>query len=101
MNDHYARELKNIRITLIFLTIIVAFVPGGSGNVTIDPMNDGGYNVYPQASYSNMIDMGNRLFGVLTGSTDLSGDETFKIYYYDREKDELIFKKETMPSDLE
>ncbi|MDF9763249.1 MULTISPECIES: hypothetical protein [Peribacillus] len=56
MNDHYARELKNIRITLIFLTIIVAFVSGGSGNVTIDPMNDGGYNVYPQASYSNMVD---------------------------------------------
>ncbi|MFP3509819.1 hypothetical protein SB775_09170 [Peribacillus sp. SIMBA_075] len=57
--------------------------------------------MYPQASYSNMIDMGNGLFGVLTGSTDLSGDETIKIYYYDREKDELIFKKETMPSDLE
>lgn len=35
------------------------------------------------------------------GSTDLSGDETFKIYYYDREKDELIFKKEKMLSDLE
>ncbi|MDF9763248.1 hypothetical protein OKW24_005021 [Peribacillus simplex] len=45
--------------------------------------------------------MGNGLFGVLTGSTDLSGDETFKIYYYDREKDELIFKKAKMLSDLE
>ncbi|MDW7616959.1 hypothetical protein SC499_20125 [Peribacillus simplex] len=50
-------DLKNIRITLIFLTIIVAFVSGGSENVTIDPIDDGGYNVYPQASYSNMVDM--------------------------------------------
>ncbi|WP_185147924.1 hypothetical protein [Peribacillus simplex] len=45
--------------------------------------------------------MGNGLFGVLTGSTDLSGGETFKVYYFDREKDELIFKKEKVLSDLE
>ena len=103
MNDAYARELRNIRITLIILTVIVAIVSGGSSNVTLDyPDDDGsGMDVYPQFKYSNMVDLGNGHFGVLSGRSELSEEETFKIYYYDIDKDELVFKKDMVLSDLE
>ncbi|MFJ7745385.1 hypothetical protein [Peribacillus sp. NPDC097295] len=103
MIDAYARELRNIRITLIVFIIITIMVFGGSNNLTLDyPDDDGaGMNVYPQFKYSNMVDLGNGHFGVLSGRTELSEEETFKIYYYDIEKDELVLKKDTVLSDLE
>ncbi|MGE7604339.1 hypothetical protein ACQKL5_17965 [Peribacillus sp. NPDC097675] len=103
MIDAYARELRNIRITLIVFIIITIVVSGDSNNLTLDyPDDDGsGMNVYPQFKYSNMVDLGNGHFGVLSGRTELSEEETFKIYYYDIEKDELVLKKDTVLSDLE
>lgn len=95
MNDMYTRELRNIRITLIILTIIVAIVSGGSDNL------EAGNDVYPQSSYSNMVDLGNGHFGVLSGRTESEDEETFKIYFYDIEKDELILKKETLLSEIQ
>lgn len=103
MNDMYTRELRNIRITLIILTIIIAIVSGGSENVTLDNLEAGGagIDVYPQSSYSNMVDLGNGHFGVLSGRTESGDEETFKIYFYDIEKDELVLKKETLLSEIQ
>lgn len=98
MNDMYTRELKNIRITLIILTIIIAIVSGGSENLEA---GGAGIDVYPQSSYSNMVDLGNGHFGVLSGRTESGDEETFKIYFYDIEKDELVLKKETLLSEIQ
>jgi len=99
MLEDTARELRNIRITLVILTIIVLFI-GGDRTVRIDNLNDSQEN-FPQFSYSNMVDLGDGNFGVLSGYTGGDGNETVKVYYYDKKKNKIIFKTEASLSELQ
>ncbi|MGV3464979.1 MAG: hypothetical protein ACO1OT_06780 [Heyndrickxia sp.] len=93
-----ARELRNIRITHVILTIIILF-KGGDRTVQVDHFNDSQQN-YPQFSYSNMVDLGEGNFGVLSGYTGDDGNEMVKVYYYDKKNNKLIFKTEASLNEL-
>jgi hypothetical protein len=89
MIDSYLRELRNIRITLVILTIILA-LSSGSRSVTVDHNSDQS----PFFNYSNMVPLENGHFGVLSGDSQNGGNEMIKVYFYDQEKNEVILKKE-------
>ncbi|AGK52257.1 hypothetical protein B1NLA3E_02365 [Bacillus sp. 1NLA3E] len=91
VNDSYLRELRNIRITLIILTIIITL---NSGNHTVTVDQNDGSNVLPQFNSSTMVPLENGHFGILTGDTQIGDSEVLKIFYYDQEKNDVIFKKE-------
>lgn len=99
MLEDTARELRNIRITLVILTIILLF-SGGDRTVHVDNINDSEQN-YPQFSYSNMVDLGDGNFGVLSGFTGSDGSERVKVYFYDKQKNKLIFKTEASLDELQ
>jgi len=99
MLEDTARELRNIRITLVILTIILLF-QGGDRTVQVDNLNSPQQN-YPQFSYSNMVDLGDGNFGVLSGYTGDDGNEMVKIYYYDKKNNKLIFKTEASLNELQ
>jgi hypothetical protein len=77
--------LRSIRITLIFLTIIIAL---SSGDHTITVEKDDSYSssqdVYPQFEYSHMVDLGNGHFGLLTAHSADPSIQILKIMYYDK-----------------
>lgn len=90
MIDSYLRELRNIRVTLVILTIIIALT-SGSRSVTVENSNDSNF---PQFNYKNMVPLENGHFGVLSGDSQTGNSEYMMIYYYDSEKNEVILKKE-------
>ncbi|MGJ7919123.1 YmzC family protein [Neobacillus sp. LXY-4] len=96
MIDSYLRELRNIRITLVILTIILAFTSGNRTEIVHDNTDSN----WPQFQYSNMVQLENGHFGVLSGDSQARGNEQLKIYYYDAEKNEVILKKETPLSNV-
>jgi len=99
MLEDTARELRNIRITLVILTIILLF-SGGGRTVHVDNLNDS-QQTFPEFSYSNMVDLGDGSFGVLTGDATSSGSEMVKVYYYDKGKNKIIFKTEASLDELQ
>lgn len=99
MLEDTARELRNIRITLVILTIILLF-SGGERTVHVDNLN-GTEQIFPHFSYSNMVDLGDGNFGVLTGDATSSGSEMVKVYYYDKKENKIIFKTEASLDELQ
>lgn len=97
MIDSYLRELRNIRITLVILTIIVA-LGSGSNTVTVDHNSD--QTQFPQFNYSNMVPLENGHFGVFSGDSQNGGSEMIKVYFYDQEKNEVVLKKEIPLSEM-
>lgn len=95
MNLNSLSELRNIRITLIFIAIILV-ISNGSNEVY---ENDDQEN-YPKFSYSNMVDLGNGDFGVLSGDSDSSGGSIIIIYHYDKKTNKITVKKEQSLSEL-
>jgi hypothetical protein len=96
MIDSYLRELRNIRVTLVILTIIIAFT-SGNRSVTVEDRSESNW---PQFQYSNMVPLDNGHFGVLSGDSQAGDSEYFKIYYYDAEQNEMILKKEMPLSEI-
>lgn len=96
MIDSYLRELRNIRVTLVILTIIVAFTSGNHTD-TVENNNDSNW---PQFQYSNMVPLENGHFGVLSGDSQAGESVFIKIFYYDAEKNEMILKKEMPLSEM-
>lgn len=95
MYENTARELRNIRITLVVLTIILLF--SGSGNREIVmPEHDESQEVYNHFKSTNMVDLGDGYFGILIGDVDVWSDQqTLKVYYYNKESNKLEYKTET------
>jgi hypothetical protein len=87
-------ELRRIRITLIFLAIFILFT-GGNRTVT----NEVHDNEQPNFNFSNMVPLENGYFGVLS-SDSISSSKIVDIYYYDKTKNELLFKKEENLDDI-
>lgn len=94
MIDSYLKELRNIRITLVIMTILIAFT-SGSRNVTVDHQDNP-----PQFNYSNMVSLENGHFGILSSDSQTYESELLKILYYDSETNEVILKKEVPVSSL-
>ncbi|OAS84947.1 MULTISPECIES: hypothetical protein [Metabacillus] len=92
--DLFNAELRRIRITLIFLTIIIAFSSGDHTVTVEDDSYSSSQDVYPQLDYSHMVDLGNGHFGLLTAHSADSSLQILKIMYYDEAKNELVVKKE-------
>ena len=95
MYENTARELRNIRITLVVLTIILLF--SGSGNREIVmPEHAESQEVYNHFKSANMVDLGDGYFGILIGDVDVWSDQqTLKVYYYNKESNKLEYKTET------
>lgn len=96
MIDSYLRELRNIRVTLVILTIIIAFT-SGNRSVTVEDRSESNL---PQFQYSNMVPLDNGHFGVLSGDSQAGDSEYIKIYYYDAEQNEMILKNEMPLSEI-
>lgn len=99
MYENTARELRNIRITLVVLTIILLFSGSGNSEIVI-PENDESQEVYNHFKNSSMVDLGDGYFGILIGDADSWSDQqTLKVYYYNKESNKLEYKTETYIED--
>jgi hypothetical protein len=91
MFNETGQELRRIRITLVVMAILLLFT-GGRQTVTVDHTNSNG-NSDPYLINSNMVPLGEGYFGVLTSDTH-DTVQTMKVYFYDKEKNEVVFKYE-------
>ena len=78
----YNRELRNIRITLIFLTLIILIVGGADEHVDVQYEED-------ISTESNMVDLGNGYFGVLQGFDPGSSEQIIKVFSYDEKTNSI------------
>jgi hypothetical protein len=85
MIDNSTRELRYIRITLVILTLVFVFT-AGNRTVRVENDNGGSQQVFPEFSYTNMVDLSDGNFGVLSGDASSSGSETLKVYNYEKTK---------------
>ena len=85
----YNRELRNIRITLIFLTIILLFTGGASGEVYVDHE----YDSFDEevSNMSNMVELGNGYFGVLQVDSFDPSNQTIQVFSYDEKTNSIEF----------
>ena len=95
----YNRELRNIRITLIFLTIILLF-SGGNGNTGEVNVNHD-YDPVEQFPMSNMVELGNGYFGVLHGTGGDVYSQTIQVFKYDENTNSIEFQVQKEFSDFE
>ena len=93
----YNRELRNIRITLIFLTIILLFSGGNNGEVHVDHE----YDPIEQFPISNMVELGNGYFGILHGESGDAYSQTIQVFKYDEAKNSIEFQVQKEFSDFE
>ena len=89
MLDGTNQELRKIRITLIVIAILILF---GSGSRTVTDDHDSNYWDSNEIN-SNMVQLGEGYFGVLTSDKD-DAYQYMKVYYFDKEKKEVIFINE-------
>lgn len=91
MYENANRELRNIRITLVILTIVVFFFSGRGSETVIE--DDGSREVFNHFKNTNMVDLGDGYFGILNGDSDImSSEQNLIIYYYNKETNELEYK---------
>jgi hypothetical protein len=90
MFNETGQELRRIRITLVVMAILLLFT-GGRQTVTVDHTDSNGND--PYLINSNMVPLGEGYFGVLTSDTH-DTVQTMKVYFYDKEKNEVVFKYE-------
>ncbi|MBL5768716.1 hypothetical protein B5V88_17325 [Heyndrickxia sporothermodurans] len=90
MNLNFLSELRNIRITLVVLTIVLTLSTCSRDNT--QNINNDSQEIYPKFSSTNMIDFGNGDFGVLTSESDY-GDDVIRIYHYDKKQMKLHLKR--------
>lgn len=83
----------------MILTIIL-LISGGGRTVRVENSNES-QQVFPQFSYSHMVDLRNGKFGVLSGYTVSDGNGTVKVYYYDKKENKIIFKTEASLDELQ
>ncbi|MGE8204274.1 hypothetical protein ACQKP0_06885 [Heyndrickxia sp. NPDC080065] len=100
MNLNSLSELRNIRIALVIITVILALSLCGRNESDHVYYNDD-QDYYPKFSYSNMVDLGNGDFGVLNGDSYSSGNATIVIYHYDKKTNEITVKKEQALNELQ
>lgn len=94
--DGTNKELRRIRITLIVIAIFILFETG-SRTVTVDyDPNNWDSNLI----HSNMVQLGDGYFGVLTSDKD-DTYQYMKVYYFDKEKKEVIFINERDLNNME
>ncbi|WP_338472561.1 hypothetical protein R4Z10_07405 [Niallia sp. XMNu-256] len=86
MLDGTNQELRRIRITLIVIAIIILF---GAGSKTVTVDHDPNY-WNSNLINSNMVELGDGYFGVLASDQD-GVYQYMKVYYFDKEKKEVIF----------
>ena len=89
MLDGTNQELRRIRITLIVIAILILF---GAGSRTV-PNDHDPNNWDSNLINSNMVQLGDGYFGVLTSDKD-DAYQNMKVYYFDKEKKEVIFISE-------
>ena len=97
----YNRELRNIRITLIFLTIILLFSGGNNGEVHVNHEYDDDYDPIEQLPISNMVELGNGYFGILHGESGDAYSQTIQVFKYDETKNSIEFQVQKELSDFE
>ncbi|WLV24875.1 hypothetical protein QR721_01150 [Aciduricibacillus chroicocephali] len=68
MTEEANKELRRIRIALVFIAIFILF-SAGERTITVD--QDSNYNK-PELSLSNMVQLGDCYFGVLSSETSYS-----------------------------
>ena len=94
----YVRELRNIRITLIVLTIVVIFAIGNTNQSDVQDVNvDIPEGVTVNSDYesdSSLINLGDGNFGVYNSYSDDFGGPSLKIYHYDEKANKLILRTE-------
>ncbi|MBD8007058.1 hypothetical protein [Bacillus norwichensis] len=76
--EEQARELRRIRITLIFL-VIVTLISGGNSDVSVNYPDDD----FEGAPQQNVIQLGDGRFGMIIDG------EYMEIYEYDAEKNKI------------
>ena len=91
------KELRRIRIALVFIAIII-LISGGARTVTIDQDSNGGdFNPEYRA---NMVPLGDGYFGVLTSDTD-NIEQTMRVYFFDKETKKFTFIRENDLEDID
>ena len=95
----YLRELRNIRITLIVLTIVIIFATGNSNNnydaedVIVEIPEEVNVNSTNEPDPS-FINLGNGNFGIYNSYSDNLGGPSLAIYCYDEKAKKLILQTE-------
>jgi len=92
MVDEANKELRRIRIALVFIAIFILF-SAGERTITVDHNSDSDHSDQLDLSLSNMVQLGDGYFGVLSSETSYSS-KRLKIYFYDKEKNKLTFIQE-------
>ena len=92
----YGRELRNIRITLIVLTIVVIFATGNNNDVQ-DVNVDIPEGVTVNSEYDSdpsLINLGDGNFGVYNSYSDDLGGPSIKIFHYDEKANQISLRTE-------
>ena len=92
----YGRELRNIRITLIVLTIVVIFATGNNNDVQ-DVNVDIPEGVTVNSDYDSnpsLINLGDGNFGVYNSYSDDLGGPSIKIFHYDEKANQISLRTE-------
>ncbi|RWR12892.1 YmzC family protein [Siminovitchia fortis] len=87
--EEQARELRRIRITLIFL-VIVTLISGGNSDVSVDYLGD---DNEMEISQQNVVPLGDGRFGVIEYNY-------LEIYEYDSEHNKVKKVKEVSLDEL-
>jgi ribosome biogenesis protein Nip4 len=86
-------ELRRIRITLVWMTVILLFTGGGS-SVTVDHLDSTPSNSSVTTFQKNLVPLGNGYFGLFTGDREMESDNQMKVYYYDAKENKLVLMKD-------
>lgn len=91
-------ELRNIRITLIVLTIVVIFAIGNTNQSDVQDVNvDIPAGVTVNSDYESdpsLINLGEGNFGVYNSYSDDLGGPSLTIYHYDEKTNKVILRTE-------
>ena len=94
----YVRELRNIRITLIVLTIVVIFAIGNTNQSDVQDVNvEIPQGVTVNSDYQSdpsLINLGDGNFGVYNSYSDDLGGPSLKIFHYDEKANQVILRTE-------
>ncbi|WP_042347414.1 hypothetical protein [Bacillus massiliigorillae] len=93
MSKEAINELRNIRITLVILTIFFVFSGCGRDQSVVDNTEDISGTIESRFQYSNMVELGDGNFGVLSGdsSNGVNGQE-IKVYHYNETTNKLEYR---------
>ena len=93
----YNGELRNIRITLIFLTIILLFKGGAVEDISVNHE----YDSFSELDTTNMVELGNGYFGILNGTSGDVYSQTIQVFKYNEQTNSIEFQVQKELIDFE